>query len=123
MNFSLTDNWILTAIALLALTVYFRIFKTLFIRSDNKESADNSHLPAMVSALPLLGLLGTIAGLLQTFQEMSLGESLEHSNLLSSGISDALATTQFGLATAIPAWLLIHLMKSMQITAPEGVEK
>jgi biopolymer transport protein ExbB len=66
-----------------------------------------------IGALPLLGLLGTISGLLDTFHAMSLGESLDQESTLSQGIADALWTTQLGLVIAIPAWLLIGHIKHL----------
>ena len=66
-----------------------------------------------IGALPLLGLLGTISGLLDTFHAMSLGESLDKASTLSQGIADALWTTQLGLVVAIPAWLLIGHLKHL----------
>jgi len=67
-------------------------------------------LPTMLAALPLLGLLGTITGLLQTFSSMSKG-TLDLTALLSGGIADALITTQIGLVTVIPGWLLLALLR------------
>ena len=66
-----------------------------------------------IGALPLLGLLGTISGLLDTFHAMSLGESLDQASTLSQGIADALWTTQLGLVVAIPAWLLLGHIKHL----------
>ncbi|XQW84522.1 MotA/TolQ/ExbB proton channel family protein [Thalassotalea piscium] len=56
----------------------------------------------LTAALPLLGLLGTIIGLLDTFKVMSLGQN----ELMSQAIGEALLTTQLGLVCAIPAWLM-----------------
>ena len=61
----------------------------------------------LTSALPLLGLLGTIMGLLGCFKAMSAGAT--GVTLFSAGIGDALLTTQLGLLCAIPAWILQHL--------------
>ena len=49
-------------------------------------------LPTLLSALPLLGLLGTIIGLLTCFSQMAKG-SMDIQQLLSSGIAQALLTT------------------------------
>jgi len=68
-----------------------------------------------IGALPLLGLLGTISGLLDTFHAMSLGESLDQASTLSQGIADALWTTQLGLVVAIPAWLLLGHIKHLLV--------
>lgn len=55
---------------------------------------------------PLLGLLGTVTGMIKTFQLISLFGAGD-AKLLSSGISEALITTEFGLVVAIPA-LVFH---------------
>jgi biopolymer transport protein ExbB len=55
---------------------------------------------------PLLGLLGTVTGMIHTFQLVTVFGSGD-AKLLSGGISEALITTEFGLAIAIPV-LLIH---------------
>jgi biopolymer transport protein ExbB len=55
---------------------------------------------------PLLGLLGTVTGMIKTFQLISLFGAGD-AKLLSGGISEALITTEFGLVVAIPA-LVLH---------------
>jgi biopolymer transport protein ExbB len=55
---------------------------------------------------PLLGLLGTVTGMIETFQVITLFGAGDP-RLMSGGISQALVTTQLGLAVAIPL-LLIH---------------
>jgi biopolymer transport protein ExbB len=58
---------------------------------------------------PLLGLLGTVTGMISTFDvitEFGTGNP----KLLSGGISEALITTELGLIVAIPALLLGHLL-------------
>jgi biopolymer transport protein ExbB len=59
---------------------------------------------------PLLGLLGTVTGMIHTFQLVTLFGSGD-AKLLSGGISEALVTTEFGLAIAIPV-LLVHAFLS-----------
>jgi biopolymer transport protein ExbB len=55
---------------------------------------------------PLLGLLGTVTGMIHTFQLVTIFGSGD-AKLLSGGISEALITTETGLAIAIPV-LLVH---------------
>src|SRR5690606_17594471 len=55
---------------------------------------------------PLLGLLGTVTGMISTFQLVTLFGS-GNAKTLSGGISEALVTTQVGLVIAIPV-LLAH---------------
>ncbi|NQY64604.1 MAG: MotA/TolQ/ExbB proton channel family protein [Alteromonadaceae bacterium] len=58
-------------------------------------------LKVLIGVAPLLGLLGTITGMIETFQLMSLYGSGD-AKLMSSGISQALVTTALGLIVAIP---------------------
>lgn len=55
---------------------------------------------------PLFGLLGTVTGMITTFEQITLFGTGEP-RVLSGGISEALLTTQFGLMVAVPA-LLVH---------------
>ena len=72
--------------------------------SDSVTSNNFAFTGILIGALPLLGLLGTIAGLLECFAGIAnTGASNE---LVSSGIAKALLTTQLGLLCAIPGWLL-----------------
>ncbi|MEZ5277494.1 MAG: MotA/TolQ/ExbB proton channel family protein [Opitutaceae bacterium] len=64
-------------------------------------------LIALTAAVaPLLGLLGTVTGMIKTFQVISL-HGAGDARALSGGISEALVTTELGLVVAIPA-LLVH---------------
>ncbi len=54
------------------------------------------------TVMMLLGLLGTVLGIIQTFQGMALGSASDTQFLISCGISKALLTTQAGLICAVP---------------------
>ena len=54
---------------------------------------------------PLLGLLGTVTGMIQTFQAITLFGAGDP-KMMAGGISEALVTTMLGLMTAIPLVLL-----------------
>lgn len=58
-------------------------------------------LATMVTIAPLLGLLGTISGLIRVFRVMA-GGGIGDASALSQGISEALITTFTGLCIAIP---------------------
>jgi len=64
-------------------------------------------LRALVAAAPLVGLLGTVKGMIATFITLS-GHGSTPMELLSVGISEALITTQVGLVIAIPGLVGIH---------------
>ncbi|MEX2380747.1 MAG: MotA/TolQ/ExbB proton channel family protein [Opitutales bacterium] len=67
-------------------------------------------LALTAAAAPLLGLLGTVTGMINTFQLITLFGAGD-ARTLSGGISEALITTQFGLGVAIIA-LLVHALLS-----------
>jgi biopolymer transport protein ExbB len=60
---------------------------------------------AISNVAPLLGLLGTVLGMIEAFETISGQESLGRPEMLASGISVALMTTAGGLSVAIPAYL------------------
>ena len=68
-------------------------------------------LGVLIAAAPLLGLLGTVAGMLVTFGGMASGAGSEPIDVISGGISKALVTTQAGLVIAVPAAFLFALLK------------
>lgn len=91
-------------------------------RSDSRETLESvlqeailHELPqvqkgiAMLAVLgavaPLLGLLGTVTGMIDTFRVITLFGTSDP-KLMSGGISEALVTTELGLAVAIPIMLL-----------------
>ncbi len=71
-------------------------------------------LAGLVGAAPLLGLLGTVLGMVETFT--AVGETSAHTaDHVAGGISKALITTQVGLATALPGTFgLAHLRRLMR---------
>ena len=52
---------------------------------------------------PLLGLLGTVFGMIQTFNTIAVGDAMGRPEMLAGGIGQALLTTAGGLCVAIPA--------------------
>jgi len=58
-------------------------------------------LSSLVVAAPLLGLLGTVFGMIDTFQAVAY-KGADTATLVAAGISQALITTQFGLIVALP---------------------
>lgn len=68
-----------------------------------------STLSVLAAISPLLGLLGTVTGMIGTFEVITLFGTGDP-ELMSGGISEALITTQVGLAVAIPIMLLHHLL-------------
>ena len=66
-------------------------------------------LQTIAQAAPLLGLLGTVLGMIKMFGAISLS-GLGDPNALSGGISEAMATTAVGLAIGIPTLIAHNLL-------------
>jgi biopolymer transport protein ExbB len=64
----------------------------------------------MVVSAPLFGLLGTVLGMLLTFRAIGVGGSAT-SDIIASGISEALVATQTGMMVAIPGLVLAYVAK------------
>ena len=63
---------------------------------------------AVATITPLLGLLGTVVGMIRAFNNIATADALGRPELLAEGISEALLTTAAGLTVAIPA-LIFYL--------------
>jgi biopolymer transport protein ExbB len=68
-----------------------------------------SFIALLAGIAPLLGLLGTVTGIIETFQSITLYGTGDP-RLMSGGISQALVTTVMGLVVAIPMFLLHNLL-------------
>lgn len=66
---------------------------------------------ALLIAAPLLGLLGTVIGMLDTFRGLSLQSGYETATMVADGVRRALITTETGLIIAIPALFFIYWIK------------
>lgn len=65
-------------------------------------------ISAMIAAAPLLGLLGTVMGMIETFESLAKRAGDRSMEGLAAGISQALITTETGLAVVIPAVLMLY---------------
>jgi len=74
-----------------------------------------AYLATLANISTLLGLLGTIIGLIAAFTAVANADPAEKAALLSSSIAVAMNTTAFGLIAAIPL-LLIHSMLQSKTT-------
>ncbi len=74
----------------------------------------NLRLLSVIAAIaPVLGLLGTMFGMIKAFQTVALsGDALGKTELLAKGIYEALITTAAGLLLAIPALICYHWLSS-----------
>ncbi len=74
------------------------------------------------SSAPLLGLLGTVTGIINTFKLITVFGTGDV-KMLSSGISEALITTEYGLIVAIPSLLLHAFLNRKARSIVDDMEK
>ena len=103
-------GWMMIPLMVLAFVLFTSLFSALMNQwfAWEGETAERAAfdqrlriLKVLTSVAPLLGLLGTIAGMLKTFRGLSSrGISLTE-DLVAVGISEALVTTQLGLSIGV----------------------
>lgn len=71
-------------------------------------------LNTLVAAAPLLGLLGTVMGMLSTFFGIATSGGSETAGVVASGISEALITTQTGLTVALPGLFIVMIIQRVR---------
>lgn len=67
-------------------------------------------LEVIATISPLLGLLGTVIGMIAAFQQLQQGSGAVDPKVLSGGIWEALLTTAAGLVVAIPATVMFNIL-------------
>ncbi|MFC1504569.1 MotA/TolQ/ExbB proton channel family protein [Spirochaetota bacterium] len=81
-----------------------------------------STLAVLGAIAPLLGLLGTVSGMIKLFDVITL-YGTSNPKVLAGGISIALVTTQTGLSLAIPIMLVHHLLMRKKNSILAAIEK
>ncbi|NJK28286.1 MAG: MotA/TolQ/ExbB proton channel family protein [Coleofasciculaceae cyanobacterium SM2_3_26] len=87
------------------------------------ESATQAELPLLrrfgtvfqtiITVSPLLGLLGTVLGLIHSFSAIRIGEAGVNAEAVTGGISEALVSTAAGMVVAIYALLFANLFRGL----------
>lgn len=80
------------------------------------------YLAIFANVATLLGLLGTIIGLIQAFTAVASVNPAEKADMLSASISVAMNTTAFGLMAAIPLLLIYALLQSKTTQLVDSLE-
>lgn len=77
----------------------------------------------VVMVAPLLGLLGTVSGMIETFASLGDMSLFTQSGGIAGGISQALVSTQMGLAVAIPGLVIGRILKRKQSALMSDLER
>ena len=81
------------------------------------------YLSLIANVATLLGLLGTISGLIKSFGAVALADPAQRQAILAAGISEAMNATAFGLVTAIGTMVVHSLLSSKASRIVEEVDE
>jgi len=81
------------------------------------------YLPILANVATLLGLLGTIIGVIEAFAAVSAADPSQKAVLLAHGISVALNMTAFGLMVAVPLILFYALLQSRTTKIIDAIDQ
>ena len=104
---------VMPALLAVGVLLYALLFeRCLRILFDRRPLADERFLliRALIGAAPLLGLLGTVSGLITSFDALVEDARIREVGV---GIGHALRTTQYGMALAAPALLFERLLERL----------
>ena len=80
------------------------------------------YLGTFANLATLVGLLGTVSGLIGAFSAVATANPAEKANMLSASISEAMNCTAFGLGAAVPLLFLHALLTSRTQNVVESLE-
>jgi len=80
-------------------------------RELRQQLQSNYWLATVATLSPLMGLLGTILGMIKAFDVVAVAGDIGDISLVAEGISQALVTTATGLTIAVPALAFFHVFK------------
>jgi len=96
--------------------------KFFLIKEIQKAETFLPSLEIVAQVSPLIGLLGTVIGMIDSFNELELGGSLVDPSILAGGIWTALLTTAMGLIVAIPALISHYFFEKKLLTTQNQTE-
>lgn len=126
--------WLLLGVSLLIwsglIARWERLNKSSFEKSLFSSLSFNSlellleekKLKSLIAVAPLLGLLGTVGGMVETFASLETMEMFRPGGGIASGISQALLTTQMGLIVSVPAMLALKFIDRNKKAYLENLE-
>lgn len=96
-----------------------------FIRASNQEltryQQGMATLDTMITAAPLLGLLGTVTGMMKTFAALGTADISSSTSAITGGVGEALIATMCGLAIAIIGLLPFNILNARSEEAKHEV--
>ena len=92
-------------------------------RTKRQFETMRSLIKTLVAVAPLLGLLGTVIGMVEMFGSMQGALSSDGEATVAGGISTALVTTQLGLVIAAPGLVASYMLTRQQLRRERDLER
>jgi biopolymer transport protein ExbB len=93
------------------------------VRALPPVQARSGYISMIANVATLLGLLGTIFGLIQAFKSVGAASAAMKQELLAKGISVAMLTTAFGLIIAVPTMIAFSIIAARQTRIMDAIEE
>ena len=91
--------WPILVLSVLGLAIL--IWKALEFRAGRKDGRGLAVVSTIITAEPMLGILGTVTGIIQTFNQLNAANGTANPMAATAGIGEALITTAGGLIAAL----------------------
>ena len=91
--------WPILVLSLVGLSVL--VWKALEFRAGNKSPKGLVSVSTIITAEPMLGILGTVTGIMQTFGALNGADGVANPMAATAGIGEALITTAAGLVASL----------------------
>lgn len=98
------------------------ILEVLKLRQVKFITGSVKSIAILASVAPLLGLLGTVSGMITTFMVIATSGTGD-AKALASGISEALITTQTGLVVAVPGLFLANFLRRRSNNLEDRIQR
>ena len=91
--------WPILALSIIGLAIL--IWKAMEFKAGRKDGRGLTLVSTIITAEPMLGILGTVTGIIQTFHQLNGADGVANPMAATAGIGEALITTAGGLIAAL----------------------
>lgn len=99
------------------------LLREVFAPAHAELREGRSLVRSLVAIAPLAGLLGTVSGMIETFQSLAEAALFTQGGGIAGGIGEALLTTQMGLTIAVPGLVVGRLLDRHEATLHSDLDQ